>query len=79
VDIWFVCCDGEFACLLPLLLAFYGGSRSLALIALKDFMVVGNLWNYSYKEWKDVLNSSIFLGESSTHDKLTRLHRFVKK
>jgi hypothetical protein len=36
----------------------------LALIALKNFMVVGNLWNYSYKEWKDVLSSSIFLGES---------------
>jgi hypothetical protein len=31
--------------------------RVLAMIALKDFMVVGNLWNYSYKEWKDVLSS----------------------
>jgi hypothetical protein len=36
----------------------------LALIALKNFMVVGNSWNYSYKEWKDVLRSSIFLGEN---------------
>jgi hypothetical protein len=49
----------HFCCLL-----FMVDQGILALIALKDFMVVGNLWNYSYKEWKDVFSSSIFSGEN---------------
>jgi hypothetical protein len=43
VDIWFVCCDGELACLSFLLLATYGGLRSFGIDCFEGFYGGGKL------------------------------------
>jgi len=43
VDIWFVCCDGELACLSSLLFVLYGGSKSFGNDCFEGFYGGGKL------------------------------------